>query len=112
MEILQKWLEFNYMGFIKIISDKKFALISIFLFLYVGFNFFDGERGFISFYEKTQLKSELIIEKNKLIKKLDLAKKKNDLLTKNLDLDYLEILTRKKFGFGKANEIIYIYGKN
>ena len=46
------------------------------------------------------------------INKLDLAKKKNDLLTKNLDLDYLEILTRKKFGFGKANEIIYIYGKN
>ena len=41
-----------------------------------------------------------------------LKKRKNDLLTKNLDLDYLEIITRKKFSFGKANEIIYIYGKN
>ena len=41
-----------------------------------------------------------------------LAKKKNDLLTENPDLDYLEILNRKKFGFGKSNEIIYIYGKN
>ena len=100
------------MGFIKIINNKKLALISIFLFFYVGFNFFDGERGFISFYEKTQLKNELILEKNQLIKKLDLAKKKNDLLTENPDLDYLEILNRKKFGFGKSNEIIYIYGKN
>ena len=100
------------MGFIKIINNKKLTLISVFLFLYVGFNFFDGERGFISFYEKTQLKNELILEKNQLIKKLDLAKKKNDLLTENPDLDYLEILNRKKFGFGKSNEIIYIYGKN
>ena len=100
------------MGFIKIINEKKLTLISIFLFLYVGFNFFDGERGFISFYEKTQLKSELILEKNKLIKKLDLAKKKNDLLTENLDLDYLEILNREKFAFGKTNEIVYIYEKN
>ena len=112
MEIPQKWLEFNYMGFIKIIYDKKLTLISVFLFLYVSFNFFDGERGFISFYEKTQIKNELILEKNKLIKKLNLAKKKNDLLTENLDLDYLEILNRKKFGFGKVNEIIYIYDKN
>ena len=99
------------MGFIKIISEKKFTLISVFLFLYVGFNFFDGERGFISFYEKTKLKHELILEKNKLIKNLDLAKKKNDLLSKNPDLDYLEILNREKFLFGKHNEIIYIYEK-
>ena len=31
---------------------------------------------------------------------------------KGADLDYLEILARKKFSFGKTNEIIYIYGKN
>ena len=97
------------MGFIKIINDKKLTLLSVFLFLYVVFNFFDGERGFISFYEKTKLKRELILEKDTLIKKLEMAKKKNDLLTKNLDLDYLEILNREKFVFGKLNEIIYIY---
>ena len=99
------------MRFIKIISDKKFTLISAFLFLYVGFNFFDGERGFISFYEKTKLKHELLLERNKLIEKLDLAKRKNDLLNKNLDLDYLEILNREKFAVGKINEIVYIYEK-
>ena len=97
------------MGFIKIINDKKLTLLSVFLFLYVVFNFFDGERGFISFYEKTKLKRELILEKDTLIKKLDLAKRKNNLLTNNLDLDYLEILNREKFVFGKLNEIIYIY---
>ena len=100
------------MSFIKIINEKKLTLISISLLLYVGFNFFDGERGFISFYEKTKLKHELILKKNSLIKKLELVKKKNALLTKNLDLDYLEILNREKFGFGKSNETIYIYEKN
>ena len=99
------------MGFIKIINDKKFTLISVFLFLYVVFNFFDGERGFISFYEKTKLKHELILEKNKLVEKLDLAKKKNYLLTNVPDLDYIEILNREKFSVGKVNEIIYIYEK-
>jgi cell division protein FtsB len=99
------------MSFIKIINEKKLTLISISLLLYVGFNFFDGERGFISFYEKTKLKHELILEKNKLVEKLDLAKKKNDLLTNDPDLDYLEILNREKFSVGKVNEIIYIYEK-
>ena len=99
------------MRFIKIINEKKFTLIIAFLFLYIGFNFYDGERVFISFYEKTKLKHELILEKNKLIEKLDLAKKKNDLLTNDPDLDYLEILNREKFSVGKVNEIVYIYEK-
>ena len=96
------------MSFIKIINDKKLLLISIFLLSYVGFNFFDGERGFISYYEKTQLKNQLIQEKNTLIKKLNLEKRKNDLLTNTVDTDYLEILYRKKFMVGKINEKIYI----
>ena len=100
------------MVFIKIINDKKLTLISVFLFLYVAFNFFDGERGFISFYEKTKLKQELTSEKKILIKKLNLAKRKNNLLTENLDLDYLATLNRKKFVVGKPNEFIYTYGKN
>ena len=40
------------MGFVQIISQKKFALVSIFFFLYVTLNFFDGERGLISYYDK------------------------------------------------------------
>ena len=40
------------MRFVEIINKKKFTLISIFLFLYVLLNLFDGERGIISYYEK------------------------------------------------------------
>ena len=73
------------MRFIKIINNKRFTLLSIFLFLYVIFNLIDGERGLISYIEK-----------------------KNDLLTGNIDLDYLEILYREKFMVGKNNEKIFI----
>ena len=97
------------MGLIRIINEKKFTLVSVFLLLYVALNLFDGERGLISYYEKTELKRELISEKNILIKRLDIAKKKNNLLTENLDLDFLETLHREKFAFGKSNETIYIY---
>ena len=37
---------------------------------------------------------------------------KNSLLTDNLDLDYIEILIRQKFLFGKNNEKIYIIKNN
>tara|TARA_B100000029_G_C16716932_1_gene645439 strand:+ start:174 stop:470 length:297 start_codon:yes stop_codon:yes gene_type:complete len=97
------------MGFIKIINDKKFTLLSIFLFLYVSLNLFDGERGLISYFEKNELKRNLVLEKKMLIEDLNLIKRKNDLLTEKLDLDYLEIINREKFAFGKPNEIIYIY---
>ena len=97
------------MGFIKIINDKKFILLSIFLFLYVSLNLFDGERGLISYFEKNELKRNLILEKKMLIEDLNLIKRKNNLLTEKLDLDYLEIINREKFAFGKPNEIIYIY---
>ena len=40
------------MRFIEILNNKKFTLISIFLLMYVLLNFFDGERGLISYYEK------------------------------------------------------------
>ena len=64
------------MGFIKIISQKKFTLISIFLFLYVILNLLDGERGLISFYEKQDIKKNLIQEKEILVEKLVFVEKK------------------------------------
>ena len=96
------------MGFIKIINNKRFTLISIFLFLYVIFNLIDGERGLISYIEKKEKKEQLIEEKELIIKNLESIEKKNDLLTNNIDLDYLEILYRIKFMFGKKNEKIFI----
>ena len=96
------------MGFLKKYNDKKFTLISVFLFLYVLLNLIDGERGLISFYEKKQLKSKLEHNKEKLLEKLDFVEKKNNLLTTPIDLDYLETLYRTKFMVGKSDEKIYI----
>ena len=95
------------MKFIKIISERKFTLISMFLFIYVILNLLDGERGLISHYEKQKIKEQLVEEKNALAIKLAMVEKKNRLLTDKVDLDYLETLYRQKFMVGKSNEYIY-----
>ena len=96
------------MKFFEIINKKKITLISVFLFLYVFLNLLDGERGLISYYEKQKVISNLNKKKELLIVEIKLIEKENNLLTKNLDLDYLEILYRKKFMVGKGSEKIYI----
>ena len=95
------------MKFVEIINNKKFTLISIFLFLYVIFNLLEGERGLISYYEKQKMKEQLIEEKKALSIKLVKVEKKNMLLADKIDLDYLEMLYREKFMLGKPNEYIY-----
>ena len=95
------------MRFVQIINQKKFTLITVFLFLYVLLNFLDGERGLISYYEKQKVKEQLIKEKKALTIKLTTVEKKNRLLTEKMDLDYLEILYREKFMVGKSKEHIY-----
>ena len=95
------------MRFLEIINQKKFTLVSIFLFLYIILNFLDGERGLISYYEKQKVIDQLFQEKKFLVVQLDLIEKKNNLLTDIVDTDYLETLYRKKFMVGKVNEKIY-----
>ena len=95
------------MKFVQIINQKKFALITIFLFLYVLFNLLDGERGLISYYDKQKIKEQLIEEKKTISINLAMVENKNKLLSDKIDLDYLEILYRKKFMVGKSNEYIY-----
>ena len=97
------------MGFLEIINEKKFTLISILLFSYVMLNLLDGERGLISYYKKQQEIENLIGKKESLISELNLIEKKNSLLTDVVDLDYLEILYREKFMVGKKSEKIYNY---
>ena len=95
------------MRFVEIINQKKFTLITVLLFFYVLINLLDGQRGLISYYEKQKIKEQLVEEKKALSTKLAMVENKNMLLTDNIDLDYLEILYRKKFIFGKSNEYIY-----
>jgi len=95
------------MRFVQIINQKKFTLITVFLFLYVLINLLDGQRGLISYYEKQKIKQQLIEEEKELSIKLAMVERKNKLLTGKVDLDYLEMLYRKKFMVGKSNEHIY-----
>ena len=96
------------MGFLQIINRNKFTLISIFLFLFVGLNLFDGERGLISYFEKKDIIIKLSEEKILLTKKLNLIEKKNNILTDVIDLDYLETLYRKKFMLGNTDEKVFV----
>jgi len=93
---------------------KKNYLIIVFtiLFLYFFFNLLDGERGLISYYEKKKLLNNLNNEKILLNTKIEEIDNKNSLLTNNLDLDYIEILIREKFMFGKKEDKIYIIKSN
>ena len=95
------------MRFVQIINQKKFTLITVFLFLYVLINLLDGQRGLISYYEKQKIKQQLIEEEKELFIKLAMVERKNKLLTGKVDLDYLEMLYREKFMVGKSNEHIY-----
>ena len=96
----------------KIIKKNFFLLISTFLILYFFFNLLDGERGLLSYLKKKKslidLQNKELLLSNK-IKNLEL---KNSLLTDNLDLDFIEILIRQKFLFGKKEETLYIIKKN
>ena len=71
-----------------------------------------GERGLISYLEKKKILKDLKIKDTKLTKKIEKLDFKNSLLSDNLDLDYIEILIRERFLFGKKGEKIYIIKNN
>ena len=96
------------MSFLQIINKKKIILITIFLFLYLILNLFDGERGLISYFKKKNIINNLSLEKKLLIKKTNLIEKKNNMLTDVIDLDYLETVYREKFMVGKKSEKVFI----
>ena len=96
----------------KNIKKNYFILIFTILFLYFFFNLLDGERGLISYFEKKNILEEFNDEKIKITNKIVELEIKNSLLTDNLDLDYIEILIRQKFLFGKDGEKIYLIKNN
>ena len=76
------------------------------------FNLVSGERGLFSYFEKKELLSNLKNEETLLNNKINDIDHKNTLLSTNLDLDYVEILIRERFLFGKEKETIYIIKQN
>ena len=97
---------------LRVIKRNYFLLISVFLILYFGFNLVSGERGLFSFIEKKEFLSNLKKEELILTDKIEYMDHKNSLLSTNLDLDYIEILIRERFLFGKKDETIYIIKKD
>ena len=97
---------------IKNIKKNYFILIGTFLFLYFFFNLLDGERGLISLLKKENLLSQLKLDEKTIKENIEDLEFKNSLLSNNLDIDYVEILIRDKFLFGKKGETTYIIKDN
>ena len=97
---------------LRLIKRNYFLLTSIFLIFYFIFNLVSGERGLFSYFEKKELLSNLKNEEKLLISKIEDIDHKNSLLSTNLDLDYVEILIRERFLFGKKGETIYLIKKD
>ena len=94
------------------IKKNYFLIISILLIAYFVINLLNGERGLFSYIKK---KDDL----NKLIDQELILKKKNmdldlkiTLLNDKIDLDFIEILLRDKFIYGKRGDKIYIIKDN
>ena len=94
------------------LKKNYFILIITFLFIYFFFNLLDGDRGLISYIEKKDIYEQLKNDQITLNAKIEDLEHKNSLLTENIDLDFIEILIREKFLFGKEGETTYIIRDN
>ncbi len=83
------------------IKKNYLFLIFVFFLIYFLFNLFSGERGLISFIDKKRTLFELEKQENYLKKRNDDLELKNSLLSSNMDLDFIDVLIRQKFLFGK-----------
>ena len=90
------------------IKKNYFILIVTFLFIYFFFNLLGGDRGLISYLKKKEIYENLRASQNEIQIKIQDLEHKNSLLTENIDLDFIEILIRDKFLFGKEGETTYI----
>ena len=94
------------------LKKNYFLLIKTFLIVYFFFNLLGGNRGLISYFEKKEIYKKLEIEQKELSDKIVSLERKNSLLTEDIDLDFIEILIREKFLFGKEDETTYIIKNN
>ena len=94
------------------IKKNYFLLIITFLIIYFFFNLLGGNRGLISYFEKREIYKKLNKDEKIFSDKIAVLEQKNSLLTENIDLDFIEILIREKFLFGKEGETTYIIKEN
>ena len=94
------------------LKKNYFLLIITFLVIYFFFNLLEGNRGLISYFEKKEIYNQLQTDQKDLSYKVVNLEHKNSLLKENIDLDFIEILIREKFLFGKEGETTYIIKDN
>ena len=94
------------------LKNNYFILIVTFFIIYFFFNLIDGERGLFSYFKKKEHYDQLQNDQKNLKVKIAELDLKNSLLTKDIDLDFIEILIRQKFLFGKKSETTYILKEN
>ena len=94
------------MKLLNFLKTKKLLLLNILLTFYIATNLIGGERGLVSFYEKERIEKDLAQTEKKLSKELNEFEIKNQLLSSNLNLDYVDMIYREKLKFGKKDEII------
>ena len=94
------------MKLLNFFKTKKLLLLNILLTFYIATNLVGGERGLVSFYEKERIYKYLIQKEKKLSNELTELEKKNQLLSTNLNLDYVDMIYREKLKLGKKDEII------
>ena len=90
------------------IKKNYFIFTITFLFIYFFFNLLGGDRGLISYLKKKEIYEELKIKQTDLKLSIQELEHKNSLLTEDIDLDFIEVLIRDKFLFGKDGETTYI----
>ena len=94
--------------FLEFLKKYKFLIINSFLVLYFVTNFFDGNRGYLSFLQQKKEYLELVkIEKSLKLKNI-ILRKENEALTKKIDKNFIDELYRKNFVYGKKNEKLII----
>ena len=65
-----------------------------------------GERGLISYFEKENLLKDLNKQQILLTQQVKTIENQNNLLSENLNFDFVDILIREKLKFGNKDEIL------
>ena len=86
---------------IKFFIKNYLLFASTFFIIYLLFNLFGGDRGLISYLNKSSKLKELEVIENNLKNNVIKLEKKNSIISNKIDLDYIEILIRDKFMYGK-----------
>ena len=93
---------------IKNIKNRLIFIIPILLILYFILNLLGGNRGLFSYFEKRNYLNNLKNEEKLIKQEIEELEKSNNLLSDDIDTDYIEILLRDKFLLGKKGETVYI----